>query len=77
MPAVAEPVAASERALLVELQRLAGEGDIAAVRERLPALRAIPAAAALEAELAALAEGYQMVRLRERIAAALAGDGPV
>ncbi len=56
-----------------ELQALAGQGDVAAVRARLAALRSSPALATLAADLDALAAGFQMARLRERLAM-LAGE---
>jgi CheY-like chemotaxis protein len=74
----APPFAAIDpRALLRELQALAGQGDISGVRERLAALRNLPGYASTAGELDALASSYQMARLRERLAAALAGEHSV
>jgi len=61
-----------DRALLSEMRDLAAQGDIAAVRQRIAHLKAFAAHAALGAELEALANGYQMARLRERLAEILA-----
>lgn len=66
--------ALDSRRLLLELQALAGQGDVAAVRERLAALRNLPGCGSLAGELDALASSYQMARLRERLASALAGE---
>ncbi|QYM79100.1 response regulator [Horticoccus luteus] len=63
--------------LLRELQALAGQGDVTAVRERIAALRAVPGYATLAGELEGLAGSYQMARLRERLVAALAGGRAV
>lgn len=73
----ATPFASAEVAVVLrELQEHAGQGDVAAVREQLVRLRGAPTHRRLAGELEGLASTFQMARLRERLAAALAEHPP-